>query len=254
MAVNGDPMTRPANATPTPRISTTRDARRATRARRTLATLLLACAATLLGAASAQIDLTTFSAGDVIRADEVNANFRAVADAAEANQNRLDAIATGARTLRVGPHDLVASESQITSSTANGTPYEFTRGPRGKSGLELLGTSQSSGGLFCFGTGLDLPEGASITEFAAILKDPDASGDAEAAEAYLQTRAWTDTRTDTIAAVGALGTTYDETATVGGVGGALPATVDAAAYEYRVVTCLEGGGGFLGARVEYTLP
>ena len=118
-------MTRPANATFTSRRRTTRDATRATGARRTLATLLLACAATLLGVASAQIDLTTFTAGDVIRADEVNANFRSVADAAQANQARLDAFETG--TVRVGPHDLVASESEITAATANGTPGAFTR-------------------------------------------------------------------------------------------------------------------------------
>jgi hypothetical protein len=235
-------MTRPAHATPTPRTSTTR-------ARRTLATLLLVCAATWLGVAFAQIDLTTFTAGDVIRADEVNANFRSVADAAESNQARLDAIETG--TVRVGPHDLVASESEITASTANGTPFAFTRGPRGKSGLELLGSSASSGGYFCFGTGLDLPEGASIVEFAAILKDPDASGAADAADAFIEARTWTGTRADGLANVAALGTEYGESATIGG---ALPATVDTSANEYRLMTCLQGEGGFLGARVEYTLP
>lgn len=216
---------------------------------RTIAAMLLAGAAALLGIASAQIDLTTFTAGDVIRADEVNANFRSVADAALANRARLDAIETG--TVRVGPHDLVASESEITTTTATSTPYAFTRGPRGKSGLELLGSSAGSGGYFCFGTGLDLPKGATIVEFAAILKDPDASGPADAANAFIQTRAWTGTRTDALASVGALGSAYDETATIGGV---LPATVDPAANEYRLMTCLQGEGGFLGARVEYTLP
>lgn len=240
-------MTRSATATSTSRAPTTRE--RAALAHRTLATLLFACAATILGAASAQIDLTTFSAGDVIRADEVNANFRSVADAAEANQARLDAIETG--TVRVGPHDLVATESEITASTANGTPFAFERGLRGKSGLELLGSSAGSGGYFCFGTGLDLPEGATIVEFAAILKDPDASGTADAADAFLQARTWTATQADDLASVAALGTDYDETATIGGD---LPATVDTATNEYRLMTCLQGEGGFLGARVEYTLP
>ena len=242
-------MTRPANAPFTSRRRTTRDATRATGARRTLATLLLACAATLLGVASAQIDLTTFTAGDVIRADEVNANFRSVADAAQANQARLDAIETGA--VRVGPHDLVASESEITTTTATSTPYAFTRGPRGKSGLELLGSSAGSGGYFCFGTGLDLPEGASIIEFAAILKDPDGAGTADAASAFVQSRPWTQTRANDLATVDALDPAYAEITTVGD---ALPATVDTVTNEYRVVTCLQGDGGFLGARVEYTLP
>ena len=243
-------MKRPANATHgAGRRTTTFCLPRMRRLGRALATMILVGAATCLTSATAQIDLTTFTAGDVIRADEVNANFRSVADAAEANQARLDAIETG--TLRVGPHDLVASESHITTTSAPGTPYEFTRGPRGKAGLELLGPSDGSGGLFCFGTGLDLPEGTSIVEFAAILKDPDGSGDAEAAEALLQTRAWTETRVDTIAGVGAPGPDYEEDVTTGLD---LPVTVDTAANEYRLVTCLEGGGGFLGARIEYTLP
>ena len=249
MAVNGDEMKRPAN----PSHDAGRPAAAGAADRRdlgrVLASMILVGVATCLGSATAQVDLTTFTAGDVIRADEVNTNFRSVADAAEANLARLDAIETG--TLRVGPHDLVASESQITATNANGTPYAFTRGPRGKSGLELLGTSETSGGLFCFGTGLDLPDGASIVEFAAILKDPDGSGDAEAAEAYLQSRAWTEARRDMVAGVGAPGTTYGEASTTGMN---LPATVDDAAYEYRLITCLEGGGGFLGARIEYTLP
>lgn len=242
-------MNRPAKASHESGTTTTPGVQGLGHLRRTLATMILVGVAICLGAATPQINLTTFAAGDVIHADEVNAKLRSMADAAEANAARLDATDTG--TVRVGAHDLVAFETQITAFTARGTQYEFTRGPRGKAGLELLGTSHASGGVFGFGTGLDLPEGASIVEFAAILKDPDGSGDAEAAEAYLQSRSWNETRADSIAAVGAAGATYEEAATVGH---ALPAMVDPTANEYRLVTCLEGGGGFLGARVEYTLP
>lgn len=239
-------MNRPSIVTPAPHD----DRSRPRRARRDLATLILLAAALWTGAAWAQVDLTVFSAGDVIRADEVNANFRSLADLAEANEARLDATADAetAGTVRVGPHDVVPSETSITETTAAGEAYEFTRGPRGKSGLELLGSAGNSGGLFCFGAGLDLPDGATIVEFAAILADPDASGFTDQADAYLQVRPWTDPRTDTLAQVSALGSDYAESATIGGD---LPVTVDAAANEYRLVTCLQGDGGFLGARIEH---
>lgn len=226
------------------------DRRRPRRAGRALATLILLATTLWTGAAWAQVDLTEFSAGDVIRADEMNANFRSLADLAEANDARLDAAdaAETAGTVRVGPHDVVPFATYITSSTANGQSYEFMRGVRGKHGLELLGSAIGSGGRFCFGTGLDLPDGATIVEFAAILADPDASGTTDLAEAYLQVRPWTDTGGATVAEVAALGGDYAQTATIGGD---LPVTVDTAANEYRVVTCLEGYGGFLGARIEH---
>ena len=244
--VKESPMKRAPNATPGP----LDDRPFPRRAGRRLTTLILLAAALWTGAAWAQVDLTEFSAGEVIRADEVNANFRSLADLAEANEARLDAAAEAetAGTLRVGPHDVVPFATYITSSTANGQPYEFMRGVRGKHGLELLGSAIGSGGRFCFGTGLDLPDGATIVAFAAILADPDASGTTDLAEAYLEVRSWTDTGADTVAEVAALGGDYTQTATIGGD---LPVTVDTAANEYRVVTCLEGDGGFLGARIEH---
>ena len=213
---------------------------------RTVATMLLIGAAACLGSATAQVDLTTFAAGDVIRADEVNENFRSLADAAEANQARLDAIASG--TVRVGPYDVEPSESRVTTSSGQGTAYDFTRR---KSGLELLGPSDASDGYFCFGTGLDLPEGASIVGFAAILKDPDGAGGADAAEAFIAERPWTEVPADSLAAVDGAGASYGE---ISATSASLPATVENAANAYRLVTCLAGEGGFLGARIEYTLP
>src|SRR6056297_863301 len=166
-------------------------------ARHALATLILLAAALWTGAAWSQVDLTVFSAGDVIRADEVNANFRSLADLAEANDARLDAAtaAETAGTVRVGPYDMVPSET-FNTATAADEPYEFSRGPRGgKTGLELLPGASSSDGQFCFGTGLDLPDGATIVEFFAILgNEPGGFGTGQA-EAFLQVRPWTDTRT-----------------------------------------------------------
>jgi hypothetical protein len=216
---------------------------------RPLAVLTLLLAVLWLGTAAAQIDLTEFSAGDVIRADEVNANFRAVADVAESNQARLDAVASG--TERVGPYDMTPSETTVTAATAGGTAYDFARGARGKSGLELIGTAGNSGGVFCFGAALDLPDGATIVEFAAVLADPDGSGTGSSVEAVLEERPWTDTRPDAVADLVGLTPAYSETATTDD---ALPATVDNAANEYRVVACLQGDAGFLGARVAYQGP
>jgi len=239
-------MKRAPNATPGPRC----DRSRPRPTRRAVATLILLAAALWTGAAWAQVDLTVFSAGDVIRADEVNANFRSLADLAEANDARLDAAtaAETAGTVRVGPYDMVPSET-FNTATAADEPYEFSRGPRGgKTGLELLPGASSSDGQFCFGTGLDLPDGATIVEFFAILgNEPGGFGTGQA-EAFLQVRPWTDAASDTVAVVMAPGSDYAEVPTVSGD---LPVTVDATANEYRVVTCLEGDGGFLGARIEH---
>jgi hypothetical protein len=227
----------------------TRHADDGRRRARPLAALTLLLAALLVGSAAAQIDLTEFSAGDVIRADEVNANFRAVADVAESNQARLDGLGSG--TERVGPYDMTPSETTVTAQTGGGTEYDFARHSRGKAGLELIGAAESSGGLFCFGATLDLPDGATIVEFGAVLAESDPGGAGSTAEAFLEARPWTDTRGDQLATLTALTTTYTESATVGA---ALPATVDNAANEYRVVACLQGDAGFLGARVAYQRP
>ena len=158
----------------------------------------------------------------------------------------------GAAAVYVGPHDVQPSETELTSSTANGEPYAFLRGVRGKSGLELLGRAADSGGTFCFGSGLDLPDGARIVAVAAILADPDGPDAREdAAEAFLQERPWTETRAATLAALDAQGGGYEWTVATGGE---LPARVDRAANEYRLMACIRGDGGFLGARVTYLRP
>lgn len=152
----------------------------------------------------------------------------------------------------VGPHDVQPSESEITSSTANGEPYAYLRGVRGKSGLELQGSAIDSGGTFCFGAGLALPDGARIVAVAAVLADPDGPEEREdAAEVFLQERPWTETRAATVVALDAPGGDYAE-ATATGDG--LPATVDRTANEYRLMTCIRGRGGFLGARATYLRP
>lgn len=219
---------------------------------------LLALLVSCVPASTSDADLGTgvdVPPGDEVRVDEIhvddaNGDPRALRDLAEANEARLDAsdAAETAGTVRVGPHDVVPSESSVTTTTAHGQVYDFTRGPRGKSGLELIGSAIRSGAQLCFGTGLELPDGATIAEFAAILADPDASGGTDVAEAYLQARPWFDTRTETLARVVALGRDYTETATTGQD---LPVTVDTASNEYRLVTCLQGDGGFLGARIEH---
>jgi hypothetical protein len=159
-------------------------------------------------------------------------------------------LATGA--VYVDPHDVQPSESEITASTANGEPFAYLRGVRGKSGLELLGSAADSGGTFCFGAGLDLPDGARIVAVAAFLADPDGPDErADAAEVFLQERPWLETRAATLAALDAPGGDYAE---VAATGEALPATVDRGANAYRLMTCIRGEGGFLGARVTYLLP
>ena len=152
----------------------------------------------------------------------------------------------------VGPHDVQPSESEITASTANGEPYAYLRGVRGKSGLELQGSAIDSGGTFCFGAGLDLPDSARIVAVTAFLADPDGPDErADAAEVFLQERPWDETRAGTLVALDAPGGGYAEaTAT----GDELPATVARSQNEYRLMTCIRGDGGFLGARVTYLLP
>jgi len=200
--------------------------------------------ALLLPAAEAQ---TPTSRGPFAAStDDVKVRARSTLTA----QNRPSPFATGA--VYVGPHDVQPSETEITSSTANGEPYAYLRGVRGKSGLELLGRAADSGGTFCFGAGLAVPDGARIVAVAAFLADPDGPDErADAAEVFLQERPWADTRARTLVALDAPGGGYAEAAATGDD---LPATVDRAANEYRLMTCIRGEGGFLGARVTYLLP
>jgi hypothetical protein len=211
-------------------------------ARRSLAAGLALLAAT--GAALAQAP----GLGDGDSGNAGDAEVRAVATLDV--QGRPSPFATEA--VHVGPHDVQPSESNITASTANGEPYAYLRGVRGKSGLELQGAAIDSGGTFCFGTGLDLPDGARIVALAAVLADPDGPDErADAAETFLQARPWTETRADTLAAVAAPGGGYEQAVATGD---GLPATVDRSANEIRLIACLRGDGGFLGARVTYLRP
>lgn len=206
-----------------------------------------AATAVLLSLLVACVPATTGD-GETNRSDASSADARSPSDLAQANEARLDALVAAETpgTVRVGPHDLLPSETSITTSTAQGQAYDFTRGPRGKAGLELIGSAIGSGAQFCFGTGLELTDGASIVAFSAILADPDGSDDRDLAEAYLQVRPWTGTRADTVARVaGQGGDAAYEVATDHD----LPVTVDAAANEYRLLGCLEGRGGFLGGRI-----
>lgn len=198
----------------------------------------------VLATAAAQIPLITFTEGTTIRSDEVNQNFSAIAAAAERNRAKLDAIETG--TLRVTPIQMAPVETTGTTASTGGTAFEYTRR---KGGLLLLGPSDS-GGLFCFASRIEIPDGAVVTSLASTLK----ADVGDLASASLTERAWADRPSSEIASVDAVSATYEDVVKTSETTTDLPVTVDATANEYRVLACLQGDGGFLGARVEYERP
>ena len=197
--------------------------------------LLATVAAVLLAApAAAQVQLTTFQAGDPIVASEMNANFQELATNAEA-------VAPGRHLVTAA--DLVPRDAST----------DFIRGQGGKYYLELEGTSETDGP-HCFLARVRLPDGATVTLVGATLQDPDPSGDVHAAEAGLLSIPFaTDgaAAPDELAGVTAFTDTFFESKTTGG---ALPAVIDRQAATYVYVVCLEGFGSFLNGRIEYDLP
>lgn len=186
------------------------------------------------GLVAAQVPLTTFTAGDVIRADEVNENFESLADAVEAIESR-PAATDG--TVRVTPVDMAPDESAT----------DYMRLSH-KAELLLAGDSYTGGEMHCFDARVDLPEGAEVTSFGALLKAGDGADDT--ADAFLRERPWDSRPSDVLASVEATADEFREEATTSG----LPVSVDPAGHAYVVTTCLQGRSGFLGARVSYEVP
>lgn len=200
----------------------------------TLVRTLVLFATILFGTAAAQIDLTPFSSGDPIVAEEVNGNFQELADA-------VTAIADGE--YRILPPDL--------TPTDDGADYRY--GVNNKSELFLDG---DLAGFTCFGHHVRLPDGATVTRHGSTMAEP-SPGDApdgDRAEAYFLKRPFSttsDQAPDAVVESIAAATTFQESATIGGN---LPETIDNETYVYEYRVCLEGGGRFLNARLTYTLP
>lgn len=208
--------------------------------------LLVVC-----GWTSAQIELTPFQTGDPIRAGDVNDNFRELADA-------VTAIADGE--YRVLPFDLVPVEPFSDADDDIGTPdvpTEFRYGVNNKLALELTGSTQTSGRSYCFGGHVRLPDGATVVQHGATLKESTpgtSTSDVHDASAtfYRQPFSTTDIEApDVIVTTIAQATTFQEGVTTGGE---LPVTIDNDASTYGYLVCLKGDGMFLNARLSYTLP
>lgn len=157
----------------------------------------------------------------------------ACAPAAEAPPAEEEVQAPVARSAYSGPQDMAPLDSR-------------TRYLRTKTELVLLGSSDPG----CFGDRLELPEGASVTGFTATVKGGNRS-DTPRTDAHLVRRPWSDLPFETLASVEAAPGDYEEL--VSDAEG-LPVTVSPDEHVYVVWVCLDDGGGFLGARVEYELP
>lgn len=216
------------------------------------AVLIAALATFVVGSAAlAQVNLVTFSEGDVIRADDVNQNFESVASAVESVQGRVDTLeGDESREVRVTRADLVPAQGAPDGQDQDGFEYQYSQLPN-RAQLELAGNARIDGYQYCFYTRLDLPDGATITEFAATLLDEDLGAADSLGVAYLMERAWTSIPFDTLASVAATSVDFQEVATSSTP---LPHDVDASAHAYLVMVCLQRQGEFLGARVDYDMP
>lgn len=150
----------------------------------------------------------------------------------EADAPRAHEDAADRGTVWIGPNDLAPLDSD-------------TNYLRNKEELVVM----SSSGFGCFGTRLRLPDGATITELAAISYAADAED--ASAETFLQRSPWDERSSEDLAATAAATGDHQETVTTDGT---LPVTVATDEFAYRVMVCLQGHSGFLSARVAYDLP
>lgn len=211
-----------------------------------IVTSSIAALALLVGAATAQVELTTFATGDPIVADQVNQNFSNLADGVTQNAARLDAMESG--TVWVSSLEMVPLYTFNILDVDSTADLEYMR--EKEDALFLIRAANSSGDLYCFGARVRLPQGATVTSFAASMYLQSTS---DAAYSQLLLRPWGSDRTESMALHEWSTTTsssYVEMTTSSITG----ATVDNATNEYRVETCLSGDSRFLDARIEYSLP
>lgn len=192
-------------------------------------------AAGLLSVAFAQIDLTSFEAGDPIVADEVNANF--------------EELATAVQSVASGTANVTALDMLMLNGAAGLTP------DRSKS--HYLGAIARDGEVTgCYGANFDLPDGATITSVSATM-DLSVGSAANDASAQFWHRSWTSTNSTVIADLSAFNSdTGYVTQTISGPFAEDPDAMEVKAdeREYAVTVCLTEDARFFHAQVAYEIP
>ena len=198
---------------------------------RTVAIVLATVVA--LGVAHAQIELTTFQAGDPIVADEVNGNFDELATA-------IDAAAHG--TADVTAMDLVKLDGFAGEEPIRSDDHSL--------GLPAAATSG------CFGAHVRLPDGATVTSVSATMDLSLGTPADNDAFARFWHRTWTERGDETFALLQSFGSTtgYVTQTNSGPFADAAVHDVDAAGREYGVEVCLEEDAQFFHAQIAYRLP